>query len=106
MMRVWPDGSLVRMSGFDREEPAWEVHAKAPVVLLTNFDLLAGIATAVRQRRKWEGNSRNRRDNVIVADGALVAQAEDVIQIQAPVELAIGQTGWAGGFSKLPVVVH
>ena len=57
-------------------------------------------ALLASQRRQLHFQAWADSDDMIVADLALVAQAEDPVQIQPPVELAIGRAGLPGTFAN------
>jgi hypothetical protein len=83
------NGSGVRSRPLNVPQTPLQVNVKVSVRLMTNLHLLARVTAPARERRQLDLDSRGCIDDMIVADAALVSQAENVVKIEPPIQLAI-----------------
>ena len=99
------NGPSPGVGGLLQQQTVVEIYANASVGSMAYLHRASREALLASQRRQLHFQARADSDDMIVADLAFVAQAEDPVQIQAPIELAIGRTSLSRHFRELPVVV-
>ena len=89
---------------FNVEQTSVQVDVKVATGLMADINFLTGIAVAAGQFRQLDGDTGDRDDHVIPADGALITQAEDIVQVEARIQFAIRSAAAGGGFGKADVL--
>src|SRR5665213_2689123 len=99
------NGSRPGIGGLLQQQTVVEIYPDASVGSMADLHRASREALLASQRGQLHFQARADSDDMIVADLAFVAQAEDPVQIQPPIELAIGRTSLPRHFRELPVVV-